>query len=282
MSNNQKLKKFIMIFIANVFSAIAFNGFLIPNNLLSGGIGGLAVMFFYLTGISTAIFVIGINIPLFALGQKFVDKEFAFNSIVSMLCFSFLLSITGDISSYVKINDLLIETILGGVLNGIGMGILFSNKSSQGGTDIIAAVIKRKFNIPLGTILMSINAIILSISSVLFGFRLAMYTIIALFVSYQVMDKVKRGINPEQNAMIISSESDTITREITDCLNRSATLVEGQGAYSKNVKQIIYCTLPTIEIGKLKEIVENVDPSAFIAINDLSEVRGGGFKRHAF
>lgn len=282
MSNSEKIKKYTMIFIANVFSAIAFNGFLIPNNLLSGGIGGLAVMFFYLTGISTAIFVVAINIPLFALGKKFVDKEFAFNSIVSMFCFSFLLSITSNIASQIQINDLLIETIIGGVLNGIGMGILFSNKSSQGGTDIIAAVIKKKFNIPLGTILMSINAIILSVSSVLFGFRLAMYTIIALFVSYQVMDKVKRGINPEQNAMIISNESDIITKEITHCLNRSATLVEGQGAYSKNSKQIIYCTLPTIEIGKLKEIVEKIDPSAFIAINDLNEVRGGGFKRHAF
>ena len=282
MFSNKQMKKYLMIGIANVFCAIAFNGFLIPNNLLSGGIGGIAIMLHYLTGASTALFVIGVNIPLFALGQKFVDREFAFNSFISMICFSLMLGITQNISSYILINDMMIETIIGGVLNGIGMGLLFSNKSSQGGTDIIAAVLNKKFNLPLSTVLMSINGIIMIIASMMFGFRLAIYTVISLFVAYSAMDKVKRGINPEQNAMIISNHSEAITLEITDSLQRSATLVNGQGAYSKNTQKIIYCTLPTMEIGKLKNIVDRVDPKAFIAINDLNEVRGGGFKSHAF
>lgn len=282
MFSQESMKKYLMIGLANVFCAIAFNGFLIPNNLLSGGIGGIAIMLYYLTGISTAIFVVGVNIPLFALGQKFVDREFAFNSFISMICFSVMLALTQNIASYIQIHDMMVETIIGGVLNGIGMGILFSNNSSQGGTDIIAAVIKKKFNIPLSTVLMSVNAIIMGLASLMFGFRLAVYTIIALFAAYQTMDKVKRGINPEQNAMIISNHSDEITSEITDNLQRSATLVDGQGAYSKSNQKIIYCTLPTMEIGKLKHIVDQIDPKAFIAINDLSEVRGNGFKSHAF
>ena len=272
------LTKLIAIIIGNSLSAIAINGFFVPNNLLSGGVGGIAIIGHYLFNLPVGLIVFIINIPIFIIGSKIIDKQFTIYSFISMLILSFLLSVTEGISEYIQMNDILLAAIFGGVLSGIGMGIMFRNRTSQGGLDIIAAIIKKKMNMNIGTVLLGVNLVIISSSSILFGASSAMYTLIGLYIAYQVLEKVQIGFDTKNTVMIISDESQQLANEIISKLGRGVTFLKGEGAYSKDDKNIIYCTIMSRQVGQLKEIVETIDADAFITINEAQEVRGKGFK----
>lgn len=270
-------KKIAGILLANLFIAIAFNAFFIPNNLLSGGVGGLSLMFHYLTSKPTFLFYLVFNIPLFTIGFIYIDGEFIFNSLVSLISMTLFLNMTSHLSEYIAINDLLIETIIGAILSGTGMGLLFKLKSSQGGFDIIAVILKKNLNIEIKNILLFSNFIIIGTSGFIFNFRLASYTFLGLFIAYEILSRVKDGINPEKNAMIITNKPQEVTNQISSNIGRGSTFVKAQGGYTNNNKTIIYCTLKNSEIVELKNIVHSIDNEAFLTINDLTEVKGQGF-----
>ncbi|HLR20851.1 MAG TPA: YitT family protein [Tissierellaceae bacterium] len=271
-------RKLLAIIVGNLLCALAFNIFFIPNKLLSGGVGGLAIIVQYLTDIPSGIVVFTINIPIFLIGYKMVDKDFAIYSFISMFILSFLLTITNGIDAYFPLNDILLGSVFGGVLNGVGMGLMFRNRTSQGGLDIIAAVLKRKYNINIGTGLMMVNTVIISLAGIRFGVQSAMYTLISMYIGYQILDKVQTGFNVRKNVVIVSNNSEKIASEIIRKLNRGVTFLEGMGAYTKENRQVIYCIVNSNEIVKLKGIVDEVDPEAFLTINEVVEVEGSGFK----
>ena len=277
--NKEIFKKLLAILIGNLFCAIAFNVFFIPNKLLSGGVGGVALMNQYLTGFPSGITVFIINLPIFIIGARMVDKDFAIFGFISMFVFSTLLTLTTGFAKYVVLDDILLGAIIGGVLNGVGMGIMFRNRTSQGGLDIIAAILKRKYNLNISTGLMAINTVIISLASFLFGIRPAMYTLISMYTAYQVLDKVQIGFNVMKNVTIVSNNSEEITRAIIYGLKRSVTLLEGKGGYKKEDKEVVYCIIKSNEVVKLKYIVDSIDPSAFLIINDVVEVKGSNFKK---
>ncbi len=276
---NDIFKKLLAILIGNLLCAIAFNVFFIPNRLLSGGVGGIALMNQYLTDFPSGITVFIINLPIFIIGARLVDKEFAIYGFISMLVFSTLLTLTNGFDKYIVLEDILIGAVIGGVFNGIGMGLMFRNRTSQGGLDIIAAILKRKYNMNIGTALMGINTVIISLSSFLFGIRPAMYTLISMYIGYQVLDKVQVGFNSMKNVTIVSSKSEEITRAIIYGLKRSVTLLEGRGGYKREDQEVLYCIVKANEVVKLKYIVDSIDPTAFLIINDVVEVKGSTFKK---
>ena len=275
---NDIIKKLIFIVLGNLLCAIAFNVFFIPNRLLSGGVGGIALMNQYLTGLPSGITVFLINIPIFIIGSRLVDREFAIYGFISMLVFSTLLTLTNGFDKYVVLEDILLGAVIGGVFNGVGMGLMFRNRTSQGGLDIIAAILKRKYNLNIGTGLMAINTVIISLSSFLFGIRPAMYTLISMYIGYQVLDKVQIGFNIMKNVTIVSTKPEELTSAIIFGLNRSVTLLEGKGGYKKEDKEVLYCIVKSNEIVKLKDIVDSIDPAAFLIINDVVEVKGSTFE----
>ena len=276
--SNDILKKLFFIVLGNLLCAIAFNVFFIPNKLLSGGVGGLALMNQYLTGFPSGITVFIINLPIFIIGSRMVDRDFAIYGFISMFVFSSLLTATSGFAKYIVLEDILLGAVIGGVFNGVGMGLMFRNRTSQGGLDIIAAILKRKYNLNIGTGLMAINTVIISLSSFLFGIRPAMYTLISMYIGYQVLDKVQIGFNVMKNVTIVSSKSDELTDAIIFGMNRSVTLLEGKGGYKKEDKEVLYCIVKSNEVIKLKDIVDNIDPAAFLIINDVVEVKGSTFK----
>lgn len=286
MNNLNLYKKYIfkilIIVTANLICSIAFNLFFIPNDLLSGGVGGIAIILNKMFTVPTYVSILLINVPLLLLAKNSIDTEFFMMTVISIFTFSICLYFTRNLQNSLQINDILISSILGGAINGIGMGLLFNSKSSQGGFDIIAAVIKKHFNIPLGNVLMGCNLIIIGYGSYMISLRNGAYTIISMIVAYKIMDKIVSGLNPKKTAMIISKESNTISNEIVNTLNRSATKINGKGAYSNDETDIIYCTLLNTEMGKLKSIVDSIDKDAFFVVQDATEVIGKGFKRHAF
>lgn len=272
------LIKLLFIIIGNLFCSIAFNVFFIPNKLLSGGIGGLGIIIQYLTGIPTGISVFFLNIPIFLIGSRLIDREFAFYAFISMLIYSSILTITKELGSYFIVDDIILAAVFGGVFNGIGMGLMFRNRISQGGFDILAAILKRKYNINIGTGLMMANTVIITLSSFLFGYRSAMYTLIAMYIGYAVLDKVQLGFNVKKNVIIVSEKADLVAEAILTKLNRGVTFLEGMGGYTHEDKKVIYCIVTSRETVKLKEIVDEIDPMAFLTINDIVEVKGKGFK----
>jgi len=275
---NEIIRKLFYIFLGNFFCSIAINLFFVPNGLLSGGVGGLGIIVQYLTDIPTGITVFVLNLPIFLLGYKILNKKFLVYAFISMFVFSSILTATKDIGSLFVIDDILLASIFGGVFNGIGMGLMFRNGVCQGGFDVVAAVLKRKLNMNVGTGLMIVNTVIISLSSLLFGYKPAMYTLMAMYIGYQVLDKVQIGLNVQKNVIIVSDNSEELSTAILEKLSRGVTLLKGEGGYTNQEKNIIYCTLTSREIAKLKELVNEVDPMAFLTIYDVVEVKGKGFK----
>lgn len=272
------MKKIFFIILGNLLCSLAFNIFFIPSKLLSGGVGGLGIIVQYLTNIPTGISVFFINLPIFIVGARMVDREFVTYAFISMFVFSFFLTITNGIGKYFPIDDLLLGAVFGAVLNGLGMGLMFRNRTCQGGLDIIAAILKKKFNLNIGTGLMAVNTVIISLSSLLFGYKSAMYTLISLYLGYKILDKVQTGFNMKKNIVIISDKSQELADAIIQKLHRGVTFLEGVGGYTKENKKVIYCIVTSTETAKLKEIVDIVDPNAFLTINDVVEVKGSSFR----
>lgn len=272
------ITKLVMIVLGNLLCSIAFNVFFIPNKLLSGGVGGIGIIIHYLTGIPTGVSVFLLNIPIFIIGSKLVDREFAIFGFISMLAYSSLLTITTGLSKYFVVDDILLVSIFGGVINGMGMGLMFRNRLNQGGFDIIAAILKKKLNINIGSGLMMANTIIVSLSGFLFGYRSAMYTLIAMYVGYTVLDKVQTGFNIKKNVVIVSHKPDEVADVILKEIHRGVTFLHGTGGFTKENKKVIYCIVTSRETARLKEVVEKIDPNAFFVVNDVVEVRGKGFK----
>lgn len=271
-------KKLLAVFLGNLLCAIAFNAFFIPSNLLSGGVGGMAILIQYLTDISSGISIFVINIPLFILGFKKIDRNFLFYAFISMITLSLLLTFTRNIGNYFIVEDILLGAVFGGILNGIGMGLMFRNRTCQGGLDIVAIILKNKYNINIGTGLMAVNTVIISLSSLLLGYKSAMYTLIAMYIGYQVLDKVQVGFNVRKNVIIISDKEEEIGHAIIKDLNRGVTYLDGMGAFTQEKKRVLYVIVMSKEIAKLKSLVDEIDPGAFLTINDVVEVKGKGFK----
>lgn len=272
------LKKLLFIVLGNLLCAIAFNVFFIPSKLLSGGVGGLGIMTQYLTGIPSGIAIFCINLPIFVLGLRMLDKEFITYAFISTFIFSFYLTITNGIGEIFPLDDVLLGAIFGGVFNGVGMGLMFRNRVCQGGFDIIAAILKKKLNVNIGTGLMTVNTVVVSFSSLLFGYKSAMYTLIAMYIAYKILDKVQTGFNVKKNIVIVSNKAQELADEIIQKLHRGVTFLEGAGGYTKENKKVIYCIVTSTETAKLKEIVDSIDPKAFMTINDVVEVKGRGFR----
>lgn len=273
------LRKIFYIVLGNFFCSIAINVFFVPNGMLSGGVGGIAILLKYIAGLPIGTMVFLINIPIFIFGSFKLDKKFLVYSLVSIFLYSFILNSTSWLVNYIKVDDIFLAAIFGAVFNGIGMGLMFKNGVNQGGFDIIALIAKKERNMNIGTALMAANTIVITSSSIYLGIKPAMYTLISMFVGYQIVDRVQIGFSMMKNIIIVSNRSDELSHAIMEELGRGVTFFKGQGAYTQENKNIIYCTLVSREIAKLKEIVERIDPEAFFTINEAVEVQGSGFKR---
>ncbi|GAA0104395.1 YitT family protein [Paraclostridium sordellii] len=270
--------RYIVITAGITISSIGINGFLKPAHLLGGGVAGLSVALNYVSNMNIGVLSFLINIPIFILGFIFLEKEFCITSLVNMLIFSTVLGLTQNIGHYIPVNDVLLQTVYGGILGGIGLGLVFKAKSSLGGTDIIAAILKIKKNIPMKDTGLFMNFLIVCLGSALFGLELGLYTLIGMFLNVYSMNIVKDMMNTQKSVMLISSRSDDISKCIMKDLIRGVTLIEAEGAYTHEKKKIVYCIVASNEIPKIKEIALKYDKKAFISVNDVNEVKGRGFK----
>lgn len=275
----KEIRRYIYLLIGSALAAVGLEIFLIPNNIIDGGIVGISIMTNYLTKIPLSFFLIVLNIPFLFLGYKQIGKTFVFSSLFSIVSLSVFTSILHPISELT--NDTLLATVFGGVILGIGVGIIIRNGGSLDGTEMVAIIINKRFPFSVGEIVMFFNIFILGSAGLVFGWNQAMYSLIAYFIEYKVIDVVIQGLNEEKAIFIISDNSQEIADAILARLGRGITFLEGKGGFSKNEKLIIYTVVTRLEISKLKSIVMEKDEKAFVTINDVTDVMGGKHKKRS-
>lgn len=271
----------LMICLGSLISSIAINAFIIPHKLLSGGVFGVSLIIQYMSGLPSGYLILIFNIPIFLIGLKAVDKDFIFFSLIGMLSLSGFLLITKDISSYLKVNDILLSCIYGGVIGGIGAGIVFRNRASQGGVDIIAVIIKRKVGTSIASLSFGINLFIVAVGAAISDVEKAMYTLILMYITSVVVDKVIGGFDIKKMLLIITDKEEEVSNAIMKDLERGVTFFYGEGAYTGDKKKVLYCIITVKQLSRIKKIIEDIDRTAFISVVDTSEVKGHGFKKPA-
>jgi uncharacterized membrane-anchored protein YitT (DUF2179 family) len=283
MKYNKKelVKRILWIMLGSAITAIGINTFIIPHKFLSGGIGGIALILQYITNIQSGYYILAMNIPIFLIGMKQVDKEFCIFSLLGMLSLSFFMILTQNISNYYVIEDMVISSIYGGILGGIGAAMVFQNRASMGGTDIIAVVLKKKTGGSIASYLLIMNIVVVMIGAGINGISIALYTLICMYVSSQVMNRVMDGIERKKLLLVVTQKERQIADQIIKEVGRGVTFLHGQGAYTGNERNVIYCIVTLRQLPKIQKLIEDIDPQVFMSILDTSEVHGEGFKRPA-
>ena len=270
------IKKFASILFGSFLMAIAFNAFVIPYGLLSGGISGIALIGEYTLGIPLNISFAIMNLPVFILGIYYLNRRFIFFSLAGLFIFVFALPISKTFTPVPEV-DLFLATIFSGIVGGVGCGIILKAGASTGGTDVLGMILKKKKNISIGAFSFVFNIFVICASLFLFDLKIALYTIISMWVYGKMTDMVIDGFNRNKSVMIISERSSEIADRIMEEMNRGITFLEGEGGYSGKDKKVINCVVNHYEIAKLKEICLDEDPIVFMIINETVEVHGKGF-----
>ena len=276
------VKSYAVITLGSLLYALAYNIFYAPNLVAMGGLTGLGQVLNALIPVlpvGTTVFVM--NVPLFFLGWKFIGGHLLVSSLYAMTFSSFAIDVLDMIYQFPPM-DTMLAAIFGGALLGAGIGLVFSKGATTGGTDLIARLLKLKFAwLPMGTLVLIPDFIVIVLAAIAFGrVESALYGLVSLFITSKVMDMVLYGLDSSKVAYIISDSC----KEITDAvmaMDRGATILHGEGAYSGDEKKVLMVAFKQKEIVPLKEKVNEIDPHAFLIVCDAHDVLGEGFRTYS-
>lgn len=269
--------RIIAITIGAILMATGLEIFLVPNHVIDGGITGISIMLAHLTGWKLGLFLFILNLPFVYLGYKQMGKTFAFSTVYGIIVLSIFTSFFHPIPPFTE--DILLATLFGGMILGIGVGLVIRNGGALDGTEILALVISKKVPFSVGQIIMFMNIFILGAAGFVFTWDRAMYSLLAYVIASKAIDTVVQGLEETKSVWIISDNADEIGNAVNDRLGRGVTYLNGEGAYTGDDKKVIFSIISRLEESKLTTIVEDIDPTAFLAIADIAEVRGGRFKK---
>ena len=273
------LKRFIFITAGAVLMGVALELFLVPNNVIDGGITGISIVISKVTNLPLGLFIFIINLPFLIIGYKQIGKTFAFSTLYGIVVMSGTTLWLHHADAFT--NEKILAVLFGGLILGLGVGLVLRFGGSLDGTEIVAILVSKKTRVPVGQIILFINVFIFIIAGFVFGWDSAMYSIFTFYIASKVMDVVVEGLNESKSVTIISSEYEEVSQAILDRLGRSTTFLYGRGGYSKEETQIIYCVVTRLELAKLKAVVQEIDEKAFIAIESVSDVLGGNFQKNS-
>lgn len=270
-------RKIIMVMIGAMIMAVGLELFLVPNQIMDGGIVGISIIMSHLLSLPLGLFIFVLNIPFIFLGYKQLGKTFAILTGLGITTLSVTTIGLHNLEPFTT--DSLLATVFGGIVLGTGVGIVIRYGGSLDGTEILAILFNRKLPFSVGEIVMFMNVIIFSAAGFIFSWQQAMYSIMAYYIASKMIDVVIQGLEESKSIYIISDETDEIGQAIMDRLGRGVTFLHGEGAYTGDDKKVIFTVITRIEESKLKTIVEEIDPHAFLAIGNIAEVSGGRFKK---
>ena len=267
------LKKGLFLTLGAFIAGFALECFLVPNEIIDGGVVGISMILNYVTGFNLGIALLCINLPFICLAFTKLGKYFVLQTFFAVAMLSLATNIFHNIHLVVTEENLL-STVFGGIILGTGVGIVLKNEGSMDGTEIMALVLSKKFGFSVGECVMGFNIIIYVIAGVILGWDNAMYSIITYFIAYRVIDAVLEGLNSSKSLRIISDKAEDIGNMLICDYDISVTYLKGIGGYSKQEKTVIYCVVSRLELSKVKEVVAQCDANAFLSVVDVHEVYG--------
>lgn len=270
------LCEYLMLALGSAIAAFAIEEFLVPCTILDGGVVGISIMVNNLTGIRLSLLTVVLNIPFLIVGYRVLGRQFLIKAGFSMIAFSSFLEVFAPMESMTE--EYLLAVCFGGIILGIGVGIVIHFGGCLDGTETVAILLNRKFNFPVGRTVLLFNIVIYGIAGRLFGFDRAMYSLLTYYITSKVLDLVENGMNQAKAAMIITNEGRDIADMIYKEMGRTVTILEGEGLISGK-KVVLYCVLNRLEVYELKKLINEADASAFITINDVSEIIGNHIKK---
>lgn len=273
------IKKIVFMVVGSLLAAVGLEIFLIPNSIIDGGIIGLAIIFSHLTKISLSLFILVFNLPFLIAGYNLIGKTFALSTLFSITCLSIFVNFFHPIPGLT--HDLLLAAVFGGIILGIGVGTIIRYGGALDGTEIVAILVERKTGFSVGEVVMFFNIFILGSAGFVFGWDKAMYSLIAYYIAFKMIDIAIEGLDESKSVTIISEFPDKISEIIQARLGRGVTHLYGKGGYTGEDKEVLYCIMTRLEIAKLKSIIDDIDPDAFVAIENVHDVMGGRFKKKA-
>jgi len=284
------IRDYFLISAAALIQALSLRLFFIPANLASGGVSGISQLINHFTGWPVGLMILLGNIPLFALGWRFLGGyRFALRTAVAI----FMLSAFTDLLVQTPLfapngpaarlindlqGDLLLSALYGAVVSGVGYGLVYRARGTSGGSDVLARILNHYRGVPMTQSYLMVDTVVILGAGFVFGWKAALYAMIALYVSGLVAESTLEGGGTVRTAMIVTSEAEAISGRVLEELERGVTILEGTGAYTGAERPVLYCVISRAEVASLKAIVHEVDPRAFMVIGISHEALGEGFR----
>lgn len=278
---NNKFKEYVWTTIGFLILAAGIKFFLAPNKIAGGGVTGAAIIINnFIPKLSIGILMLIMNIVLFIVAFIVIGGKFGVKTIYTSLGLSGALSILDKIfpETMCATNDLFLATVFGTFLSGIGMGIVFNQNASTGGTDILAKILNKFIHLDIGKSLLIVDFIVTIFAGIIFSPEIGMYALLSVIINGFMIDSVIEGLNKCKAIMVLSSKNDLINKYIIEELERGCTIFQAKGAYSGEMKEVLYTVLDRKQFVKLKTYIKSIDKRAFITVSDSHEVLGEGFK----
>ena len=261
-----------------LLTAFAFAAFFLPHDIAPGGVTGIATVLSSVTGLNVGLLSFLINLPLFAIGWRRVGLRFAVRSFISMILLSLFIDVMPEFD---LAGNMMLAAIFGGVTMGAGLGLVVRVGATTGGTDMAAMIVHEHWNMfTVPMVLFAIDGIVVIIAALNFGMQAGLFALVSLYTSTKTMDSVIKGFNTAMQFLIISARQEEIIRRIHTELERGCTRLEATGTYEGRKNGTLLCVVSRMEASRLKKIVSECDPHAFVTVCDVHEALGEGFSYH--
>lgn len=283
MESKQKIirqaKTYAILFFGSIIAAFGLEEFLIPNQIIDGGVVGVAIILSHLLPPPFALFIIVLNLPFLYLGYQQIGRSFAFSTLFSIASLAYWSTVFRPLENVTY--DLFLAAIFGGIMVGLGVGLIIRYGGSLDGTEIVAIILARKSGFSVGEFIMFMNLFIFACAGFVFGWEKAMYSIVTYFVAFKTIDVTVEGLDESKGVMIVTDHPDEIAELLLHRLGRGVTVLHGEGGYSGEAKKVLYSVITRLEIAKMKSIILELDPNAFVTIHEVHDVMGGRVKKRA-
>ncbi|MED0757277.1 YitT family protein [Aneurinibacillus thermoaerophilus] len=277
LSTPKILKRALFIILGAALVSVGLEIFLVPNNIIDGGIVGVSIILSHLTGLKLGIFLFFLNLPFLFVGYKQIGKTFAISTLLGVAVMSLGTTLLHPVQKVTA--DPLLAAVFGGIILGIGVGMVIRYGGSLDGTEIVAILLNKKMPFSVGETVMFFNIFILGSAGFVFGWDRAMYSLIAYYIAFKMIDVTIQGLDESRSVWIISDKYEEIGEALLARLGRGVTYLNGEGGYTGDNKKVIFCVITRLEEAKLKAIIEDIDEAAFLAVGSIHNVKGGNFKK---
>ncbi|PYZ97095.1 hypothetical protein CR205_00360 [Alteribacter lacisalsi] len=274
-----RLKGILIILFGTLLFGFGIIHFNLQNGLAHGGFTGITLLFYYLFAIEPSLSNLLLNIPLFIIGYKLLGRVMLIYSIIGTIALSASLRLFElyPVTQLPLQDDMILVSIFAGVFTGAGLGLIFRAGGTTGGADILARLANKYTGMSLGRFMFTFDAFVISVSLIHLNTTMAMYTLVTVFVTSRVIDFIIEGASAAKSTMIISDKTEEISDEVIKRMSRGSTVLTGRGSFTRDNRDIMYCVVNRNELVQLKSIIDEIDPYAFVSINDVKEVSGEGF-----